>query len=65
MKNAIIGAVVGMVLAVFGTLFYVNAVSTVINLNGRVAGIENFLNKQIEMSQKQAQQRPPLAQKPE
>jgi len=52
MRNAILGAVVGIVLAVFATLFYVNAVATVMNLNSRVTVIENFLNKQIEMAQK-------------
>lgn len=52
MRNAILGAVVGIVLAVFGTLYYVQAVQSLANLNGRVSAIEQFLNRQIEMSQK-------------
>jgi len=52
MRNAIIGAVVGIVLAVYGTLFYVQAVQTVARLDARVGGIEQFLNEQIKLSQK-------------
>jgi hypothetical protein len=51
MRNAVLGFVVGIVLAVFGTLFYVNAISTVVRLDGRVTAIENFLNQQIKAAQ--------------
>lgn len=51
MKNAILGAVVGIVIAVFGTLFYVQAVQSLGIMNSRVTAIEQFLNQQIKAAQ--------------
>jgi hypothetical protein len=58
MRSAILGAVVGIVLAVFGTLFYVNSVQSIANMAVRISAIETFLNQQIELSKNQRQLTP-------